>query len=111
MDTLLANLKLLLGTTGTTEDSLLTLYLNTAGQKILDRLYPFDSTQTTVPAKYQTKQVEIAQYLYLKRGAEGETSHNENGINRAYESADVPESLMRGIVPYCGLPIAPETTA
>ena len=77
--------------------------LSISAQKILDRAYPYDTTVTEVPARYETKQVEIAVYLYNKRGAEGQTSHNENGINRTYESADVPESLMRGITPHVGV--------
>ena len=27
---------------------------------------------------------------------EGETAHNENGINRSYENASVPESMLKG---------------
>jgi len=108
MEELLTNLKLYLGITDTSEDTLLSFLLNVAGQKILDRLYPFDDTKTSVPSRYLMKQVEIAQFLYNKRGAEGETSHSENGISRTYENADIPESLMKGIVPYCGFP---KTTA
>lgn len=105
---MLENLKTLLGISDNSEDTLLNLYLDIAKQKILDRLYPFDNTRLTVPARYLSKQLEIAQYLYLKRGAEGQVTHNEGGINRTYENADVPESLMRGIVPYCGFPTTTE---
>lgn len=101
---MIEKLKLLLEISDDTEDTLLNLYLDIAKQKILDRLYPFDNTKLEVPTRYELKLLEIAQYLYLKRGAEGQVTHNENGINRTYENADVPESLMRGIVPYCGLP-------
>lgn len=87
-----------------TTDPLLEMYLDIAGQKILDRLYPFDNSQLTIPKRYEFKQLEIAQYLYLKRGAEGQTAHNEGGMNRTYESADVPPSLMKDIVPFCGIP-------
>lgn len=99
----LEQLKSLLDISGDSEDTLLVTLLSISAQKILDRAYPYDSTVTEVPARYHTKQVEIAVYLYNKRGAEGQTSHNENGINRSYESADVPESLMRGITPYVGV--------
>ncbi|MFA5715100.1 MAG: phage head-tail connector protein [Candidatus Paceibacterota bacterium] len=106
MEELLANLKLYLDMTDDdSEDTLLSFLLTVAGQKILDKLYPFDDTVTTVPTRYLTKQVEIALFLYNKRGAEGEVSHGENGINRTYENADIPDSLMRGIVPYVGSPI------
>jgi hypothetical protein len=99
----LEQLKSLLGISGTDEDALLLTLLSISAQKILDRVYPYDSTVTEVPNRYAIKQVEIAVYLYNKRGAEGQTAHNENGISRTYESADVPESLMRGITPFVGV--------
>lgn len=103
-DIKLKNLKLLLEISGVDEDDLLLTLLSLAGQKILDRAFPYDSTITQVPDRYEYKQIEIAVYLYNKRGAEGQISHNENSINRTYESADVPESLMKGITPYVGVP-------
>ena len=45
------------------------------------------------------KQIEIATYLYNKQGAEGETKHNENGVDRTYESASIPESMLSDISP------------
>lgn len=115
MEELLTNFKLYLVNSGTDEDEIsgkdafLSFLLTMAGQKIIERLYPFDDTKTVVPIKYQTKQIEIAVFLFDKKGAEGEVSHNENGVNRTYENADVPDSLMRGIVPYCGFPIVTVT--
>lgn len=102
MEELLSNLKLLLPEE--TNDTLLLFFLAIAKSKILERLYPFDSTKTELPSRYETKAVEIAVYLYNKQGAEGEITHNENGMNRTYESSDVPASLMRGIVPFVGSP-------
>lgn len=104
MEELLAKLKLYIGIADTDEDDLLLFLLEIAGQKILEKLYPFDSSQLTVPDRYKLKQIEIAQFLYNKRGAEGEVSHNENGVNRTYENADIPASLMRGITPFVGSP-------
>jgi len=68
----------------------------------LDKLYPFDSSKNHIPPKYALKVVEIAQYLYYRRGSEGETSHSENGVNRSYENADIPESMLSSIVPMVG---------
>ena len=99
----LEQLKSLLGISGTDEDALLLTLLSISAQKILDRLYPYDSSVTEVPVRYESKQIEIAVYLYNKRGAEGQIGHSENGISRSYESADVPESLMRGITPFVGV--------
>lgn len=85
-------------------DDVLKAYLGIARQKILDRLYPFGSGRD-LPPRYNHLQCEIAVYLLNKRGAEGQTSHSENGISRAYESADVPESMLRSVTPSCGVPM------
>lgn len=76
------------------------VFLSVAKQKILNRLYPFKSQATVLPAKYEMLQCEIAAYLYNKQGAEGQTGHSENGVSRSYENGDVPESLMRQITPF-----------
>lgn len=99
----LEQLKSLLGISGTDEDAMLLTLLSISAQKVLDRLYPFDDTMTSIPSRYVSKQVEIAVWLYNKRGAEGQVAHSENGINRAYESADIPDSLLAGITPKAGV--------
>lgn len=87
----------------TSDDATLTVYLTLSANKVLRRAYPYDNTVTVVPAQYETLQCAIAAYLWNKRGAEGQTSHSENGISRSYESSDVPESLLSHITPYCGV--------
>lgn len=89
--------------TGETDNGVISAFLTIAGNKICRLAYPFDDTVTEVPDKYATLQVEAACYLMNKRGAEGETAHNENGINRAYENADLPVSMIRTITPVCGV--------
>lgn len=84
-------------------ESILSTYLTLAAQKIIRRAYPYDHTVTAVPEQYEVLQVEVAAYLIEKRGAEGETAHSENGVSRTYESADVPESLIGSVTPYCGV--------
>lgn len=81
-------------------ESILSVYLDIAHQTILNKVYPYDNSKTTIPAKYETLLLEIACYLINKRGAEGELSHNENGINRTYESSSIPESMLKDIVPF-----------
>lgn len=96
----LATLKELLDIDNVFKDGLLSVYLLLAGEKILQRAYPFDSSKTEVPDRYALLQCQIAEFMYNKRGAEGQTYHSESGINRTYESADIPKSLLRGIVPF-----------
>lgn len=85
--------------TGENDDGTVSAYLKLAGSKICRRAYPFDPAVTEVPEQYQFLQVEMAVYLLNKRGAEGQTGHTENGISRSYESGDVPESMLRQVVP------------
>lgn len=90
-------------TGGSYKDNEISSYLKIAGQKIINRAYPYDDTRTDVPTKYALLQCEIAVYLLNKIGAEGQTSHKENGIDRVYEDGDVPSSMLKEIVPYCGV--------
>lgn len=84
----------------TVNTELLLAYLDIAEEKILNKCYPYRVSEKELPEKYHALQIEIANYLLCKRGAEGETSHNENGISRTYESADVPDSMLKGVTPY-----------
>lgn len=100
----LSLLRVMVGQPNTDEnwtDNVLISYLKIAGDKIIKRAYPYDDTVEEVPRRYGVLQCEIALYLLNKRGAEGETSHNENGVNRTYENADVPESLLKEVIPHC----------
>ena len=99
----LSLLRVMVGQPATDEnwsDAVLTSYLKIAGEKIIRRAYPYDDTVDEVPRRYGVLQCEIAQYLLNKRGAEGQLGHSENGIDRTYESADVPESLMSEVIPH-----------
>ena len=87
--------------TGETDEDILSAFLETAADKILAKCYPFHHDMMAVPARYRSTQLEIAAYLLNKRGAEGQTAHSENGISRSYESADVPPSMLSGVIPHC----------
>ena len=70
---------------------------------VLNRRYPFGIPEgATVPTQYEHIQLQIAVELFSKMGAEGQTAHDENGINRTYESADVSPSLLKRIISVCG---------
>lgn len=85
--------------TGEQDDTVLSTYLSLAASKVLTRAYPYDPTITEVPDRYAAVQVEIAAYMLNKRGAEGQTSHSENGVSRSYEDGDIPQTLLRQITP------------
>lgn len=84
-------------------DEVLLTFLTLAGRKIIAKAFPYEENVADIPSKYDFLQVEIAAYLLNKRGAEGQTSHSENGISRSYENADVPESMLQSITPFCGV--------
>lgn len=88
---------------GDDTDDILSTYLKLAARKIIARAYPYDNTVKEVPPQYDYLQCEIAVYMLNKRGAEGQTSHSENGISRQYENADIPVSMLRVVTPYCGV--------
>jgi hypothetical protein len=104
MATSLDKLKTYLGITDDSEDALLSLLINQADTAILNKRYPFGYTEeqrASALSRYSNIELDIAVYLYNKRGAEGQTGHGELGTSRSYESAGIPESYIRDIVPVC----------
>ena len=82
-------------------DAVLDAMLANAAALILNRMYPFGYPDgTAVPARYEQLQIQLAVELYSKRGAEGQTGHNENGISRTWP---VKSSLLAQIPPHCGV--------
>lgn len=57
-----------------------------------------------VEDKYKTSQIAIAIEIYNKRGAEGQTAHNESGLNRTYEKGDISSSVISRITPMVKTP-------
>ena len=76
--------------------------LTLAGAEIVNRAAPYDKVMG-VPEQYELLQIKIALYLWNKRGAEGQTSHSENGISCGYGSADIPAEMLSQIVPMVGV--------
>lgn len=85
----------------TDTDEILTAMLKRAEALILNKMYPFGNnpTVTAVPARYEQIQIDLAVELYSKRGAEGQTSHSENGISRSWSEKS---RLLDLITPHVG---------
>lgn len=77
------------------------VYLDSAIEAIWNRLYPFADADADIelPKKYESKAISLAVYLINRAGTEGQLTHTENGISRQYEAADIPNSMMKDIVP------------
>lgn len=98
----IAQLKSMLGADAPSDEELITLLLITKGA-ILNARYPLGEwLETEVPDKYEHIQLLACVSLFNKKGAEGQTSHSENGITRQYEAGDIPNSLLKQIVPMAG---------
>lgn len=99
-------LRRMLGPEDDTDESILEVYLNMAGHKVLNKMYQFpefweDYEGLEVPDRYAMTQLNIACYLLNKRGAEGQIQHIENGIHRNYGAADVPDGMLENVLPFC----------
>lgn len=81
----LMKLKNRLKLTANSEDELLKDFLDTAKDEIMARRYPFGNFPEGLDIRYANLQIEIAIVMYNKQGAEGQKSHSENGVSRAYE--------------------------
>ena len=93
--------KALVDNDATATDDLIKVYLRLANSKMLERLYPFDADkeESDLPERYETIQCELAARLFLRRGGEGETNHEENGVNRTYATVD-DEDLLSRLTPF-----------
>ena len=77
--------------------------LESAKAVIMSRRFPFGEQPTEIEDKYKDLQIRIAVEMFNKRGAEGETTHSENGVSRSYASANVSEDLLKEITPKAGV--------
>lgn len=81
------------------ENYVLQSELMAAETMILNKMYPFGYPDgTEVPARYERLQIKLAVELYNQRGAEGQTSHSENGTTRIWGVSNI----LAKIVPHCG---------
>ena len=90
---------------GEESEEVLYAYLEMAAQAILNKAYAYDidNKPDDVPEKYQMRQIEISAFLLGKRGAEGEVQHIENGIHRNYQTASIPDDMLREVIPFVGV--------
>lgn len=84
-------------------DEKLTAYLGLAKAEILNYMYSMiggvPTDVTAVPAKYEVTQIYAVVAGYTHAGSEGETQHNENGINRYFNNADMLDYIHRNVLP------------
>ena len=87
----------------TASENLLLYLLEQSEGIILNRRYPFGAPEgASLSPLHEQIQIRVALELFSKMGAEGQVSHQENGVYRTWEAADVSPSLLKTIVPVCG---------
>lgn len=84
------------------DEAILEDCLESARAAIMAQRYPFQEWPDELERRYLDLQFRMAMDIYAKIGAEGQTSHSENGINRAWESSWISEQLLSEVTPLAG---------
>lgn len=103
--TKLNNIKTMIGiaASDTSEDALINTYLSMATQEILNFKYSLIGVpdgQTEVDAEDEITQIFAVVAGYNQRGAENQTSHNENQIYRTFHYTDMVQYIKSNVIPY-----------
>lgn len=84
------------------DDGLLLEMLESAKNIILGLRYPYGDWPEDLEPRYLDLQVRIAEDMFNRIGASGQTHHSENGISRSWGAEWVSEQLLREVVPMVG---------
>ena len=92
--------------TDTSEDALITTYLDMAQQEMLAWRYSHanpDNVPDTVPPEYEITQVQAVINGYTQAGVEGQVLSIENGIHRHFNYSDMVEYVRAHVIPIAGV--------
>ena len=92
--------------TDTSEDALITTYLDMAQQEMLSWRYSHanpDNVPETVPPEYEITQVQAVINGYTQAGVEGQVLSIENGIHRHFNYSDMVEYVRAHVIPIAGV--------
>lgn len=99
----LSAIKAMMSITDSSQDALLTTYLDMSTQAILQWKYSLIGVpdgQTDVDPEDEITQIHAVVAGYNIRGAENQTSHNENQIYRTFDANDMVDYIRNKIIPY-----------
>lgn len=99
----LTYIKAMLGIADTSEDSMIETYLALSTQEILQFKYSLvgiPEGQTVVDPEDEVTQIQAVIAGYNLRGAENQTSHNENQIYRTFHFTDMVEYIRNHVIPF-----------
>ena len=96
----IATVQTLVGNDSEATQAVVTVYLAFAEDAVMQQLYPTGyGICAQMPVRYDYLQCQLAARYFLRRGAEGESVHAENGITRHYGSVD-DSDLLGKILPF-----------
>lgn len=85
-------------------DETLKTYIEIAGKEILNWKYHLiggvPDSAVSVPSLEEVKQVYAVVAGYTHAGAEGQSSHSENGISRVFKYGDMLQYIHENVLPY-----------
>ena len=102
----LTMIKSMLGVSDTSQDALLTTYLTMSAQEIIQWKYSLIGVpegKTDVDAEDEITQIHAVVAGFNMRGAENQTSHNENQIYRTFDANDMVDYVRTHIIAYAKL--------
>lgn len=82
-------------------DTKLNAYLELAGEEIIHWIYHLvgnEPVDAEVPAQYEVTQIYAVVAGYTHAGAEGQRTHNENGISRTFVHADMLDYIRQNVL-------------
>ena len=85
-----------------TSDALISAYLTLAEQEIFSWRYSYSSqTVTEIPSEYEVTEIMAVVAGFSQGGAENQTQHSENGIQRQFKYADMVAYIRAHVIPIC----------
>ena len=88
------------------EDEHIRAYLTVSEREILDWRFSYlseDRRPEEVPPEYEMTQVYAVVAGYSQSGAENQTAHTENGIQRTFRHADMIDYIRTHVLAYVGV--------
>ena len=80
------------------------VYLTASAKEIISWRYSYSSKSVSeVPAEYEMTQIYAVIAGYTLSGAENQTFHNENGIQRTFKYSDMLNYIRAHVVPKAGV--------
>lgn len=83
------------------DEDTLTTYLKIAAKEIMSWRYSYGTAPEELPEEFDMTQIYAVLAGLTTSGAEGETSHSENGINRVFRHVDMLAYIRANVRPLC----------